>query len=196
MGRHAFRRLYECASDFEKDPFRAYAKVAVHGCSGTGKSHLLAALACLLTHEGKRVVYVPDCVLLIENFFLEMRSALQFAFPEYASTMDAWLEVEQVRDFCRAWRKSGTIFFVLDQREALDSFQDDPERLRKDHVMEWLDELVARNFLVFSASAESRTWRPRPGRRTNIKDFYLQGGFEEVCRVSSLILRCHDRLGV
>ena len=153
--------------------------VAVHGCSGTGKSHLLAALACLLTHEGKRVVYVPDCVLLVENFFLEMRSALQFAFPEYASAMDSWTEVAQVRDYCRAWRKTGSLFFVLDQREALDTFEGDPERARKEKVREWLDELVARNFCVFSASAESRTYRPRPGKRTNIKDFYIQSGFEE-----------------
>lgn len=188
-----FRRLYECAADFEKDPFRSYAKVMVHGCSGTGKSHLLAALACLLTHEGKRVVYVPDCVLLVENFFLEMRSALQFAFPEYASTMDSWTDVDQVRDFCRAWRKSGSLFFVIDQREALDSFPDDPERVRKDHVREWIDELVARNFLVFSASAESRTWRPKPGRRSNIKDFYVQGGFEEARDYHSYHMHCLTR---
>ncbi|KAL5512234.1 hypothetical protein ACEPAG_3519 [Sanghuangporus baumii] len=179
MGRHMFRRLYDCVAEFEKDPFRSYAKACVYGCVGTGKSHVLAALACLLLHEGKRVIYVPDCVLLLESFFIEMRSALQFAFPEYASTMDAWTSVDQVRDFCRAWRKTGSIFFVLDQREALDVLPYDPDRDRKGQVREWLDELCARNFVVFSASAESKFYRPRPGERSNIKDFPMQSGFDE-----------------
>ncbi|KAH8115699.1 hypothetical protein DFH11DRAFT_1688376 [Phellopilus nigrolimitatus] len=179
IGRNIFRKLYEYAAEFEKDPFRGYAKVYLHGCAGTGKSHILAALACLLTHEGKRVVYVPDCLLLIESFFIEMRGALQFAFPEYASTMDAWTDVEQIRDFCRAWRKSGSIFFVIDQREALDPVPDDPDKDRKAEVRIWLDELLSRNFVAFSASADSKTFRPRPGKRTNIKVITLQTGFNE-----------------
>ncbi|THH06055.1 hypothetical protein EW145_g4343 [Phellinidium pouzarii] len=179
IGRHVFRRVYECAEEFDRDPFRSYSKVNLYGCAGTGKSHVLAALACLLTHEGKRVVYVPDCALLLESFFIEMRGALQFAFPEYASTMDAWSEVDQIRDFCRGWRKSGAIFFVIDQREALDAMPDDPDKDRKGNVRLWLDELLSRNFVAFSASAESKTYRPRPGKRTNIKDIAMQSGFDE-----------------
>lgn len=181
MGRHIFRRLYETAADFDTDPFRSYSKVCVHGTAGTGKSHVLAALACLLTHEGKRVVYVPDCILLIESFFIEMRSALQFAFPEHATMMDSWSDNEQIRDFCRAWRKSGTIFFVLDQREALDTFPDDPDKDRKAQVRICLDELLSRNYVAYSASAESKTHRVRPGQRSNIKEFAMLTGFEEVC---------------
>lgn len=174
--------MWELAAEWESDPFRSYSKVNLYGCTGTGKSHVLAALACLLTHEARRVVYVPDCALLLESFFIEMRGALQFAFPEYASTMDAWTEVAQIRDFCRAWRKQGTIYFVIDQREALDITSDDPDKERKREVRIWLDELLARNFVAYSANAESRAHRARYGNRTDVKEIAMQTGFDEVCR--------------
>ena len=95
--------------------------------------------------------------------------------------MDSWSDNEQIRDFCRAWRKSGTIFFVLDQREALDTFPDDPDKDRKAQVRICLDELLSRNYVAYSASAESKTHRVRPGQRSNIKEFAMLTGFEEVC---------------
>ncbi|KAI5117573.1 hypothetical protein M0805_005636 [Coniferiporia weirii] len=179
IGRRVFRQVYECADEYFNDPFRSYSKVNLYGCVGTGKSHVLAALACLLTHEDKRVVYVADCALLLESFFIEMRGALQFAFPEYASMMDDWASVDEIRDFCRAWRKSGSIFFVIDQREALDPVPDDPDRTRKADARFWLDELTSRNFVAYSASADSKTYRPSPGKRTNVKEIEMQGGFDE-----------------
>ena len=52
----------------------------LYGTSGTGKSHILAALVRHLVQKGERVVYIPDCSILLNDHTTYIRTALLFAF--------------------------------------------------------------------------------------------------------------------
>ncbi|KAF8431713.1 hypothetical protein BGX38DRAFT_1177614 [Terfezia claveryi] len=51
----------------------------LHGTQGSGKSHILAALTCLLMKKGHRVVYIPDCRALILDLFRYLQFSLILA---------------------------------------------------------------------------------------------------------------------
>jgi hypothetical protein len=51
-----------------------------HGMLGAGKSHLLAALACLLRREGKLVVFIPNCNELLADPTEYFGAALEAAY--------------------------------------------------------------------------------------------------------------------
>ncbi|KAJ7902827.1 hypothetical protein B0H14DRAFT_3708282 [Mycena olivaceomarginata] len=59
MGRAAFPLLVDAVTRLR--PNGAHHAAFFRGFSGVGKSHLLAALVLCLRHQGKTVVYIPDC---------------------------------------------------------------------------------------------------------------------------------------
>ena len=72
MGRSKFREL--------RNHIENHKSLYPHGTSGSGKSHLLAALAYQLTREGERVFYVPDCAKLLLHPKQAMWTAFRFVF--------------------------------------------------------------------------------------------------------------------
>ncbi|KAF8450160.1 hypothetical protein BGX38DRAFT_511381 [Terfezia claveryi] len=76
-GQELSRNLYDAAKSMYFLRTRRY---FLHGTLGAGKSHLLAALTCVLRKEGMRVVYLPDCRGLLDNPFQYLRHALRLAF--------------------------------------------------------------------------------------------------------------------
>ena len=42
-------------------------KLLLHGTAGFGKSHIVAALVCLLIKQGRLVVYLPDCKVMLKD---------------------------------------------------------------------------------------------------------------------------------
>ena len=78
-GCQSFWRLYQIATMMLLHGRRLY---FVHGTLGSGKSHMLAALACALIKSGKRVVYLLDCWGLLKAPFRYLCSALQLTFAK------------------------------------------------------------------------------------------------------------------
>jgi hypothetical protein len=91
---------------------------------GYGKSHILAALTCLLYRQGKRVLFVPDCRAMLANPLIYIRYALlcTFAIPSLKE------ERQRIRDctsLCEldAFSHSldgTTLYFVVDQVNVLE----------------------------------------------------------------------------
>ena len=50
-----------------KDGVLRSRRIYVYGSMGYGKSHMLAALACLLVKQNERVIYFPDCRSMLES---------------------------------------------------------------------------------------------------------------------------------
>ena len=68
MGREIFAQLYKVVHREDIQMGNNYLYLC--DMSGTGKSHLLAALVCQLVFEGKRVFYVPVCRRLVDDVLL------------------------------------------------------------------------------------------------------------------------------
>jgi len=126
-GRLKFRELYEAARSMNYDQRRYF----FHGVLGAGKSHLLAALACLLMREGEIVVYIPDCSDLLGNPAEYFRTALEFAYDsrEHVRSLLKALRRKVVKEhvalerlsyFCNKRLKNDTAFFIVDQANAFD----------------------------------------------------------------------------
>jgi energy-coupling factor transporter ATP-binding protein EcfA2 len=101
--------------------------INVYGISGYGKSHILAALACLLIRQNHRVVYIPDCRQAANKPFSEFKRAFMLAFADPKSSK--WLQdvfqcdkIEQLQVLSRKYRfvMDDQITFILDQTNALD----------------------------------------------------------------------------
>jgi hypothetical protein len=59
--------------------------IYVYGTRGYGKSHMLAALACLLVRQGERVVYLPDCFAMLHDPLEYLQLALLFTIRNVSS---------------------------------------------------------------------------------------------------------------
>ena len=56
-----------------------YTSVWLYGTQGYGKSHLLVALVCYLAAQDERVIYIPDCRVLLQDPVEYIRAAMLFA---------------------------------------------------------------------------------------------------------------------
>lgn len=79
MGRRIFAEVYQTVSSMS---WRTGTGYCVQGSLGSGKSHILAALACLLIKEGKKVVYLPDARVLARMMVVYTRAALQLTYSD------------------------------------------------------------------------------------------------------------------
>lgn len=69
-------------SDLEKRPSKRIPPSELAHDPYLCESHMLAALACLLTKDGRRVVYLPDCRSMLRGPEWYLRSALLLAFAD------------------------------------------------------------------------------------------------------------------
>jgi Cdc6-like AAA superfamily ATPase len=132
-GRTDLRLLYEKA--ILLNPYQAK-NLAVYGPFGGGKSHMLAALVCLLGRLKKTVVYIPDChELNTPSRCSYLIQALVFAFANDHFLGEKITELARICEdnsdpkelepkvisFCNeAASKGQFILFVLDQADSLD----------------------------------------------------------------------------
>lgn len=94
-----------------------------YGTEGYGKSHILAAFACLLVRNGQRVVYIPDCGAMLIRPFVYLRNALLFAFAdppssEHRKRIFECQHVEALGDFCEEY--DSRLCFIIVQLNTLD----------------------------------------------------------------------------
>jgi hypothetical protein len=120
-----------------------YAVRYFHGTVGAGKSHLLAALACLLMRQGKIVVFIPDCNELLADPAGYFAAALEFAYvnknlqPHLQAlllpTPDESTTLERLTQFSsHVAENADRPLFIVDQANALEDAEDNDDPLEED----------------------------------------------------------------
>jgi energy-coupling factor transporter ATP-binding protein EcfA2 len=180
MGRSTFATLY----NYTLTPYFRMSdqEIYLHGSSGSGKSHILAAFACLLVRKGQRVIYIPNAQDLIYGFFTEMRTAFCFAF--YNKTefdeIASFTQVDELIRFSDHQQMIGNrLYIVVDQVDALEADEDDGRNQLKSRIEEQLYTLAYKHHYIFSASANEKT-KNRKGKQDNIQFVPLVRGMNEV----------------
>ena len=126
MGREKFRTLVHEVECLYKDNSKT--RLIVYGTRGYGKSHLLAALVCLLAAGKTHVVYVPDCRELMKRQVRYMKAAMLFAWAGDTSKQQAILMLDDLKamdEFLEEQSAILNVVFVIDQLNALEIEKDD-----------------------------------------------------------------------
>ena len=179
MGRTPFRELQQRTQNvnFLKGSESLY----LYGTSGSGKSHLLAALAYNLVRKGSRVFYIPDCSTLLLDPAKTMWTALNFALYDSAvlGTIGNPRDVEELIELMSG---HSDLYIIVDQVNALDIVADnDSRKAKKVQASNWLDALRFNHRYVFSASANEASNREADRKQSGISVFRIFGGMSTVC---------------
>ncbi|KAH9953864.1 hypothetical protein BGW80DRAFT_1451367 [Lactifluus volemus] len=186
MGRSQFHQLQK---RLESETFLERSEsLYLYGTSGSGKSHLLAALVFQLVRARKRVFYIPDCSRLLQDPTSTMWAAYHFAFYESPAlgtiidphNVDAWI------------RSMGTnLYVIVDQVNALETTPDDSLKEMKVQALRWLGILRENHRYIFSASANEISNREAYRTQSGISVIPIFGGMSEAETEQWFIL--HDR---
>ena len=177
MGRSQFKKLYELA----RSPsfLHLHQKIYLYGSSGLGKSHLLAALADFLICTGERVVYIPDCLTLAQDFVGAMKDAFCFAFPESVNAIASFEHVNDLVEFSGNKRTGGVPFYIIvDQLNALEFNKLQPS---KADAKLSLERITYGHRYIFSASANEQSNQRANERQSATTVMKLHGGMDDVC---------------
>ena len=171
MGRAQFHELQERINDniFQKGAETIY----LYGTSGSGKSHLLAALVYHLVRKGQRVFYIPDCYRLLLDPVETMWNAYHFAYndsPDLRTT-------ESVKELIESMRNDREVYIIVDQVNALES---ETNKEVKDQVSRWLRTLRSNHRYLFSASANEKSNQDAEKKQNGISVFPMFGGMNLV----------------
>jgi hypothetical protein len=184
MGRSKFTELYDWT---QRDSFLSgFESIYLYGSSGSGKSHILAALACRFIREGKRVVYIPDCRLLLDNFSKYLRLALRCAFYDspHLKTVDSIRDFERLLEFCENHTE---IYFIVDQLNALElGGRNEGRDDEKKRVKGYLARITSRHKYIFSAPANQKSNQAADSKQTGISVIRMHGGMNQVSRALTL----------
>jgi hypothetical protein len=148
---------------------------------GYGKSHLLAALVCLLIKEGKRVVYIPDCGALVMKPILTLRAALFPVFYGEPKIIEKIMAADGVTQFIRIIQdyENGSLYFVIDQGNALDMTTNRQAELR-----DYLREMCKNQHAVYSAGGNYLEGIMNDTRQRQELRIPLFGGLSEAEQVT------------
>lgn len=93
-GREIFAELWKLVEQLKES---GYSQLSVYGTVGNGKSYMLAALVCLLTHFGDRVVYLPDCRAFLLDLveYVKMAMVLPFVAGDQIQRKTAQIHSEE-----------------------------------------------------------------------------------------------------
>jgi hypothetical protein len=193
MGRERFSDLWTNVQSMKLGV--SYSQLYIHGSMGYGKSYILAALACLLSRRGKRVVYLPDCRQALRPFLPYLQSALLCAFADPSSTSlrDKIRQFKTAEDATNFVRTLGNIrlYFIVDQINALeheDVNTDNVSNTMKDNIRDFLFAMFVSHYSITSASANYRTALHMRQKQTSEIKMTMIGGMSEVCTRSSFPL--------
>jgi len=178
MGRLKFHDL--CTRIQEKHFLKTFERLCVYGTSGSGKSHILAALVCRLIREGERVVYLPDCYRLLEDPAQVIWGALLFAFHD-TTDLETIDNPEDVGNLINFMSQQKYLYVIVDQYNALELKKDEELTAAKTEVRRWLDRMKRNHRYIFSASANEKSSREVHTKQNGIAVFYILGGMTEVC---------------
>lgn len=183
MGREKFADIWSTWLEVKDDKQRRRA-IYVYGTRGYGKSHMLAALACLLARQGEQVVYLPDCFAMLRNPLKYLQVALSFAIRDAPSRDQIYRceTVDALALFCEQYQ-TGRLCFIVDQLNALDP---EPHRLdvstdkSKSNLLEILQRISDPHVYITSASANHQSARYLKKKQTGEQKIALLGGMTTV----------------
>lgn len=187
IGRQRFKEL-KCLID-DLDYFRRYHQVAVRGVTGTGKSHLLAAMAFTLHREGKQVVYIPDQKDFLEKPVEVLRNAFAIAFlpPEggFISELFEILTFQCVQDFlefAKKWAIKSRMYFVIDEMTAsnVGHLGNTSYGINQTRALRILMEMAANHYVVQTGSGNNLLGFQESYEVRNWKFMDLNRGFSKV----------------
>ena len=161
-------------------------KLFLHGTSGSGKSHILAALACLLTRKGKPVVYLADCVSLVQSPMRGILASLTIAFANHEDLLEQIKMInsqKSLEEFCDAVARRNQIYWIVDQANALDTMpigSDRVDEVTKAEVRKLLDKITCLHFKIASSSGNYTHAITDQDRSTSERRLNMYGGLSEV----------------
>ncbi|RPB20043.1 hypothetical protein L211DRAFT_576338 [Terfezia boudieri ATCC MYA-4762] len=184
-GRHQFREIYNVAQSLT---YQGTSMYYLHGTLGSGKSHILAALTCLLMKEGHRVVYIPDCRALLLDLFGYLQFALVLAYCAPSDKVAReYLEdcktIEELTTFCVKASSDHRLLFIVDQANVLDPEDESADRITlasKRDARSLLDRITARHLKLASATANYAHGIADQLRQTGERRLHMYGGLTEV----------------
>ncbi|KAF0541712.1 hypothetical protein F8M41_005199 [Gigaspora margarita] len=157
-----------------------YIEMFIYGTVGYGKSHILAAIACFLLRNGRRVVYLPDCRKLAVDPVEYIKSALFLTYVDddtKTNEINACESFDQIIKFCRSL---DALYFIVDQMNALDDCNNTGINLvQKRNIKENVDKLCWDHFYIKSFSTNNHAVLYLKQKQTNEKKIILYGGFDE-----------------
>ena len=194
MGRAKFAVVLEKILELKRTGFM---KLCVYGTIGYGKSHILAAVACYLMQQGKKVIYLLDCHAMLRGFVRYVKDALLLAFgdsPNHQQEIAALESADDIAAFSeRIYNEEIDLYFIVDQMNALDFEEDNKDASSngmKEKVSEGLNSIMYGHYVVKSASANYRTAMHMEMKQTNELKISLFGGLEKVSILPLLNYYC------
>jgi hypothetical protein len=184
IGREHFAKLWNAWLKI-KSYIRYRQAIYVYGTMGYGKSHLLAALACLLVRQGERVVYLPDCRKMLSSPIPYLQKAFLFAFQDNDGYVNSVLECQTYNDLLSLTRRfaTGKLCFIVDQINALDPEDDGKDNVQnpnKAALYDFLLEVVDPHIYITSASANHKSARHMAKKQTDDEKLPFMGGMTKV----------------
>lgn len=185
MGREAFQRVDKQVSSLKLGD--GYTRLYIEGTMGYGKSHILAALACMLYRQGKRVVFIPDCRAMLRDPLPYIKSALLCAFAdpllvEKRNQIRACTTKEQIYSFFH--RLDGpTPYFIVDQINAFELSDVNTDLIsdqQKKTYNSFIVALATGSFYITGASANYQTSKYMEQKQTGDLKMSLTGGMSKV----------------
>ena len=183
MGREEFARILSEIETLNYE--RGFSLMYIYGTIGYGKSHILAAMACYLLQKGFRVVYLPDCRILIADPLTYIKSALLLTFGDCPTIQEEIIRcssVQDIKSFCKKVTE-GLLYFIIDQINALDLEDDNKDRItneEKKQVSRDLAEITFSHHRITSASANHQSAKHVSQKQMSEIKYGLLGGLTEV----------------
>ncbi|PVF91149.1 hypothetical protein CPB86DRAFT_878666 [Serendipita vermifera] len=163
------------SNDFEDKRINVY----LDGSTGTGKSHLLAALAVRLIKEGNAVIYIPDCGDLVHCFEERLRATLCFAFYNNPVAYKAVESASGIEELLKLSKRIKNKYIIIDHFNSLVTKSGDSDRDSKEMAWKCLWALSTAQRYIYSASPNIDPLRTvKPGRNV-AKISFLSGMNEE-----------------
>ena len=193
MGREKFRELWE--EGIKKIASDRWGDIFLYGTGGYGKSHLLAALACFLIQQGKKVVYLPDCRTMLLDFVYYIKSALLLTFGSSQETQRQIWELEndnQIQRFLDQPAHWG-LYFIIDQVNALETGRTNRDQISnsvKENVGTFLNSLSFYHHVIRGASPNYFTFQRMQRKQTHDIKITALSGFSEVSNWRQRISFC------
>jgi hypothetical protein len=185
MGRERFREMWKIVENFRL--VEGYSQFFLHGNMGGGKSHMLAALTCLLFRCGKRPVYIPDCKQMLLHPLPYIQSALLCAFAgasaaPYRAAIRSFRAIDNAFTFCGNLGATH-LYFVIDQVNALEREAPNADTVsskQKESLAEFLQKITVGHFSISSASASNMTMYRMAKKQDNEIKMSMMGGLSKM----------------
>ncbi|KAF8333265.1 hypothetical protein F5887DRAFT_994782 [Amanita rubescens] len=183
MGRERFGSLWDKVQSFRLGS--GSSQLFLYGNMGSGKSHMLAALACLLFHLGKRPVYLPDCRQMLTNPLPYIQSAMlcSFADPSSLARRDEIRSFQNMDDASKFCGNLNTrLYFIVDQINALEQEEinaDPVSNSAKQDLWAFLRKIAVGHYRITSASANYKTFRHTKQKQTTEIKMSMMGGMSK-----------------